>query len=218
MKKNVIILFILCFFLSVCKGGGETATIADIFLAFPVVSYKWNAEKFIKADSLAKMSILFDKTGIPHIKLGEPVPTVIEGCEIRKESYYAEGSEQPRFVVYRNGEKELALEPKYDSDKDAFTDTIDEIMLYSSSYHDADGIFPGKLLSDCPDSFKSKVFWISPLFSKADFPVVTLTNNNIQYILNGDYLKEMPKIKGDGAAVKYSDFKPEAKIEFIRIY
>lgn len=155
--------------------------------------------------------IIFDNSGLPDLKLGDLIPTTLEGCEIKKESYMAEGEEYPHYVVYRNGEKEIEIEPGYDIENGRFTDTVDVILIYSPNYRSSDGVYAGQLLTDCPDTFKSKKFWMYYT------DVVLVDDGNIQYFLDAENLVTKPIIKVDKAAVKSSDFKPEAKIEKIRI-
>ena len=65
------------------------------------------------------------------LKIGSEIPEKMDGCTVEPVTYMAEGEEQIKYAIKKGGELLAELEPDYDFEKNAFTNTISVINIYS---------------------------------------------------------------------------------------
>ena len=148
------------------------------------------------------------------LKIGSEIPEKMDGCTIEPVTYMAEGEEQIKYAIKKEGELLAELEPDYDFEKNAFTNTISVINIYSDQYKSEKKFHVGSNVSDVlaayPDLFTS-------LMVMGD---ICLDAGGTQFMVAPeDFDGKLPEVTSDeGAIIKNPTFKPEAKVKMIRIY
>ena len=148
------------------------------------------------------------------LKIGSEIPEKMDGCTVEPVTYMAEGEEQIKYAVKKDGELLAELEPDYDFEKNAFTNTISVINIYSDQYQGEKNIHVGSNVSDVlaayPDLFTS-------LTAMGD---ICLDADGTQFMVAPeDFDGKLPEVTSDeGAIIKNPSFKPEAKVKMIRMY
>ena len=148
------------------------------------------------------------------LKIGSEIPEKMDGCTIEPVTYMAEGEEQIKYAIKKDGELLAELEPAYDFEKNAFTNTISVINIYSDQYQSEKNIHVGSNVSDVlaayPDVFTSHTVMGD----------ICLDASGTQFMVAPeDFDGKLPEVKSDeGAIIKNPTFKPEAKVKMIRMY
>lgn len=148
------------------------------------------------------------------LKIGSEIPEKMDGFTVEPVTYMAEGEEQIKYAIKKDGELLAELEPDYDFEKNAFTNTISVINIYSDKYQSEKNFHVGSNVSDVlatyPDLFTS-------LTAMGD---ICLDADGTQFMVAPeDFDGKLPEVTSDeGAIIKNPTFKPEAKVKMIRIY
>ena len=148
------------------------------------------------------------------LKIGSEIPKKMDGFTVEPVTYMAEGEEQIKYAIKKDGELLAELEPDYDFEKNAFTNTISVINIYSDQYQSEKNFHVGSNVSDVlatyPDLFTS-------LTAMGD---ICLDADGTQFMVAPeDFEGKLPEVTSDeGAIIKNPSFKPEAKVKMIRIY
>ena len=148
------------------------------------------------------------------LKIGAEIPEKMDGCTVETVTYMAEGEEQIKYAIKKDGELLAELEPAYDFEKNAFTNTISVINIYSDQYQSEKNIHVGSNVSDVlaayPDVFTSHTVMGD----------ISLDASGTQFMVAPeDFDGKLPEVKSDeGAIIKNPTFKPEAKVKMIRMY
>ena len=148
------------------------------------------------------------------LKLGSEITDKIEGCTIEPVTYMAEGEEQVKYAVKKDGELLVEFEPAFDLELMEFTKTIDEMNVYSDQYQTSDNFHVGSNINDVlaayPEAFT---------FLAVDGNIYVDVDGTQFMVLPKDFEGELPEIKSDeGAIIAKPTFKPDAQVEMIRIY
>ena len=148
------------------------------------------------------------------LKLGSAIPDKIEGCTIEPVTYMAEGDEQIKYAVKKDGELLMELEPGYDMELMEFTKTIDEMNVYSDQYQTSGNFHVGSNINDVlaayPEAFT---------FLAVDGNIYVDADGTQFMVLPEDYEGKLPEVKSDeGAIIAKPTFKPDAQVKMIRIY
>ena len=148
------------------------------------------------------------------LKIGSEIPEKMDGFTIEPVSYLAEGEEQVRYAIKKEGELLAELEPDYDFEKNAFTNTISVINIYSDQYQSEKNFHVGSKVSDVLAAYPEL---LTSLTVKGD---ICLDVNGTQFMVaSEDYDGKLPEVTSDeGAIIKNPTFKPEAKVKMIRLY
>ena len=148
------------------------------------------------------------------LKIGSEIPEKMDGCTVEPVTYMAEGEEQIKYAIKKDGELLAELEPDYDFEKNAFTNIISVINIYSDQYQSEKNIHVGSNVSDMlavyPDLFTS-------LTVMGD---ICLDADGTQFMVAPeDFDGKLPEVMSDeGAIIKNPSFKPGAKVKMIRMY
>ena len=148
------------------------------------------------------------------LKIGSEIPDKIEGCTIEPVTYMAEGEEQIKYAVKKDGELLVELEPAYDLELMKFTNTMDVMNVYSDEYQTPDNFHVGSKINDVlaayPEVFTSLAM---------DGNIYVDLNGTQFMVLPEDFEGKLPEIKSsEGAIIAKPAFKPEAQVKMIRIY
>ena len=148
------------------------------------------------------------------LKIGSEIPEKMDGCTVEPVTYMAEGEEQIKYAIKKDGEVLAELEPDYDFEKNAFTNTISVINIYSDQYQSEKNIHVGSNVSDVLAAYPDL---LTSLTAMGD---ICLDANGTQFMVAPeDFEGKLPEVKSDeGAIIKNPSFKPEAKVKMIRIY
>lgn len=148
------------------------------------------------------------------LKIGSEIPEKMDGCTVEPVTYMAEGEEQIKYAVKKDGELLAELEPDYDFEKNAFTNTISVINIYSDQYQGEKNIHVGSNVSDVLAAYPDL---LTSLTAMGD---ICLDANGTQFMVAPeDFDGKLPEVTSDeGAIIKNPSFKPEAKVKMIRIY
>ena len=148
------------------------------------------------------------------LKIGSEIPDKIEGCTIEPVTYMAEGEEQIKYAVKKDGELLVELEPAYDLELMKFTNTMDVMNVYSDEYQTPDNFHVGSKINDVlaayPEVFTSLAM---------DGNIYVDLNGTQFMVLPEDFEGKLPEIKSsEGAIIAKPAFKPDAQVKMIRIY
>lgn len=177
--------------------------------------YHWDGKEFVHTpeEDLLGYTILVD--GFCSLDFGTPIPTQLEGFDIERQTYMAEGSEQVKYAIKKDGRLVMEIEPDYDFEKDEFTNTISVINIYSDRYQTYGEFHVGSLISDVMDTYADDaVTFLTP----DDFIVVDI--GDIQFILDQDAFDgTLPEVtSAEGEILENPTFKPDARVKAIRLY
>lgn len=148
------------------------------------------------------------------LKIGSEIPEKIDGCTIEPVTYMAEGEEQIKYAIKKDGELLAELEPDYDFEKNAFTNTISVINIYSDQYQSEKNFHVGSNVSDVLAAYPDL------LTSLTAMDDICLDADGTQFMVaTDDFDGKLPEVTSDeGAIIKNPSFKPEAKVKMIRMY
>lgn len=148
------------------------------------------------------------------LKLGMEIPDKIEGCTVEPVTYMAEGEEQIKYAVKKEGELLVELEPAFDLESMQFTKTMDVMNVYSDQYQTKDNFHVGSKINDVlaayPEAFTSLAM---------DGNIYVDVNGTQFMVLPEGFEGKLPEIKSsEGAIIAKPTFKPDAQVKMIRIY
>lgn len=148
------------------------------------------------------------------LKIGSEIPEKMDGCTVEPVTYMAEGEEQIKYAIKKDGELLAELEPDYDFEKNAFTNTISVINIYSDQYQSEKNFHVGSNVSDVLAAYPDL---LTSLTAMGD---ICLDADGTQFMVAPeDFDGKLPEVTSDeGAIIKNPFFKPEAKVKMIRIY
>ena len=148
------------------------------------------------------------------LKIGSEIPEKMDGCTVEPVTYMAEGEEQIKYAIKKDGELLAELEPDYDFEKNAFTNTISVINIYSDQYQSEKNFHVGSNVSDVLATYPDL---LTSLTAMGD---ICLDADGTQFMVAPeDFEGKLPEVKSDeGAIIKNPSFKLEAKVKMIRIY
>ena len=148
------------------------------------------------------------------LKIGSEIPEKMDGCTVEPVTYMAEGEEQIKYAIKKDGELLAELEPDYDFEKNAFTNTISVINIYSDKYQSEKNFHVGSKVSDVLATYPDL---LTSLTAMGD---ICLDADGTQFMVAPeDFDGKLPEVTSDeGAIIKNPSFKPEAKVKMIRIY
>lgn len=148
------------------------------------------------------------------LKIGSDIPEKIDGCTIEPVTYMAEGEEQIKYAIKKGGELLAELEPDYDFEKNAFTNTVSVINIYSDLYQSEKNFHVGSNVSDVLAAYPDL------LTSFTVMGEICLDADGTQFMVAAeDFDGKLPEVTSDeGAIIKNPSFKPEAKVKMIRMY
>ena len=149
------------------------------------------------------------------LKIGSEIPEKIDGYTIETVSYMAEGEEQIKYAIKKDGELLAELEPDFDFESNSFTKTISVINIYSDQYQTEKNFHVGSNINEVLAAYPDGVF--TQLTAQGDICVEV---SGVQFMVDPkDFEGALPKVTSDeGAIIKNPTFKPEAKVKTIRMY
>ena len=149
------------------------------------------------------------------LKIGSVIPEKLDGFTIEPVTYMAEGEEQVKYAIKKEGELLVELEPDFDFESNSFTNTISVINIYSDQYQNEKSFHVGSNINDVLEAYPG--MYTTHLFVDGN---VYVSLDGIQFMVAPeDYAGKLPEITSDeGAIIKHPAFKPEAKVKMIRMY
>ena len=149
------------------------------------------------------------------LKIGSVIPEKMEGFTIEPVSYMAEGEEQVKYAIKKDGELFVELEPDYDFESNSFTKTISVINIYSDQYQTEKNFHVGSNINEVLAAYPDGAF--TQLTAQDDICVEV---SGVQFMVDPkDYEGVLPEVTSDeGAIIKNPAFKPDAKVKMIRMY
>lgn len=148
------------------------------------------------------------------LKIGSEIPEKMDGYTLEPVTYMAEGEEQIKYAIKKDGELLAGLEPDYDFEKNAFTNTISVINIYSDQYQSEKNIHVGSNVSDVLAAYPDL---LTSLTAMGD---ICLDADGTQFMVTPeDFDGKLPEVTSDeGSIIKNPSFKPGAKVKMIRMY
>ena len=149
------------------------------------------------------------------LKIGSVIPEKLDGFTIEPVTYMAEGEEQVKYAIKKEGELLVELEPDFDFESNSFTNTISVINIYSDQYQNEKSFHVGSNINDVLEAYPG--MYTTHLFVDGN---VYVSLDGIQFMVAPeDYAGKLPEITSyEGAIIKQPAFKPEAKVKMIRMY
>ena len=148
------------------------------------------------------------------LKLGSEIPDKIEGCTIEPVTYMAEGEEQVKYAVKKDGELLAEFEPEFDLESMEFTKTIGEMNVYSDQYQTAGDFHVGSKINDVLAAYPEAFTFVA-----VDGNIYVDVKGTQFMVLPEDYEGKLPEVKSDeGAIIAKPTFKPDAQVKMIRVY
>lgn len=177
--------------------------------------FNWDGKAFVHHPEKDYLGASIYEDGFCSLDFGAEIPQQLDGFEIERQTYMAEGAEQVKYAVIKDGELVMELEPSYDLEKDEFTNKIEVVNIYSDRYQTYGEFRVGSLFSEVMDSF-------------GDYATTLLTADGRLFVdVDGwqfmfdkeDYQGELPKVtSGEGVIIPNPTINPDAKVKMIRMY
>jgi len=179
------------------------------------LAYVWDGHSFVRKPECDLLGYTIYEDGFCSLDFGTPIPKKLEGYDIVYDPFMAEGMQQDLYSIQRGGIIIMELLPKFDMDKDAFVDAIDEIRIYSPRYQTYGEFHVGSNISDVLDTYGEE----NKMFLTFDDQLV-LDLGGLQFIADPeDYDGKLPEVTSfEGAVIENPTFKPDAKVTMIRLY
>lgn len=148
------------------------------------------------------------------LKIGSEIPDKIERCTIEPVTYMAEGEEQIKYAVKKEGELLVELEPAFDLELMKFTKTMDVMNVYSDQYQTKDNFHVGSKINDVLAVYPGAFTLLA-----MDGNIYVDVEGTQFMVLPEDFEGKLPEIKSsEGAIIAKPTFKPDAQVKMLRIY
>lgn len=198
-------------YIAYTKLENETQTVSET--DFDTGRIEFNPDKH--SGTSEKMTV--KENGIDIFIIGKQIPFNTVNYSIKKEIVtFEEAIEEPVYIVLENGQEMFNIRPKFDYDKEVFTDKIEAITVFSNKFKTVEGIGVGSSIEDFVKTYHHFKTWYS--YIGGQYWIETEQYKRLRFILDeNDYLKEI-KFDSDLTKTELSDFKKQSKIKEIRIF
>lgn len=192
------------------------------------LAFDWNGSEFVRKYEADIIGATISEEGFCSLPYDSEIPWKVEGCDIKRQTFMAEGEEQEKYAISKDGELIMEIEPEWGIASGGFTldfdpnnlvlkpnHRVDIITVYSDRYQTADGFHVGSPIQEVMEKFADD----ATTFYMAD-ERLAVDLEGIQFILDKeDYDGTLPKIESEeGAIIDDPTFKPDACVKAIRLY
>jgi hypothetical protein len=177
--------------------------------------FDWDGASFVHQPEKDLLGYSIYEDGFCSMDFGTEIPQQLDGFEIERQIVMAEGEEQVKYAITKDGVLVMELEPAYDFKTKAFTNTIETINIYSDRYQTFGDFHVGSKFSEVMDTY-------------SDYATAVLTaDGRLMVDIEGwqfmfdpaDYNGKLPEVtSGEGAFILAPTIKPEAEVKMIRLY
>ena len=150
-----------------------------------------------------------------NFKIGDAIPTELDGFTIERQTYMGEEGEEFKYVVKKDDELIAELHASYDFDKDEYTNIISTFEIFSSKYVVEKNLHVGSKVSDVMAAYPGDVSVYLTWQDKIELLV-----NNVQfYVDTACYAGQLPEVQSiEGVKIENPEFKPDAVVGSIRYW
>ncbi len=118
-------------------------------------------------------------------------------------------------IIGENNNDLLWLKPGILTGTETYNSTISEIQIVSPKYKTDKGIGIGSTVSDFMVAYPLARVWYTYV---SNMYVIETDDVKVQFVLSeSDFTGVKPEITSEISTLQVSDFKPDAKIQYIRI-
>lgn len=177
--------------------------------------FDWDGKAFVHHPEKDYLGASIYEDGFCSLGFGSEIPQQLDGFEIERQTYMAEGEEQVKYAITKEGKLVMELEPEYDFGKGEFTNTIGVINIYSDRYQTFGEFRVGSTFSELMDTYAEYANTILTVDGQLMVDV-----DGMQFMFDPeDYQGELPEVtSGEGAFILSPSIKSEAKVKMIRLY
>ncbi|MFK7795864.1 MAG: hypothetical protein AB8E82_00315 [Aureispira sp.] len=176
------------------------------------------AEEVSATASEPAMDYTIEDQRAGDFKVGGAITTVAEekGYTLEKRTMMAEGSEEPFYLVFAEGEPLLRITPNYNLETEQFEDAVGRIMVLSTRYKMANGLGKGSTIKELQETYTDVSFSYTYV---GGFYYANTKQSSVQFVLSdADFTGTKKANKSDSVLLNAADFKQEGKIAGIRIF
>ena len=144
-----------------------------------------------------------------NFKVGDAIPTELDGFTIERQTYMGEeGEDEVKVVVKKDDELIAELLPDY-------SNNIRSFEIFSSKYVVEKNLHVGSKVSDVMAAYPGDIFVSLTWQDKIELSV-----NNVQfYVDTACYAGQLPEVQSiEGAEIENPEFKPDAVVGSIRYW
>ena len=177
--------------------------------------FDWDGNAFVHHPEKDVLGYTIYEDGFCSLDFGSEIPQQLDGFEMERQTYTAEGEEQIKYAITKEGELVMELEPEYDFGEGEFTNTIGVINIYSDRYQTFGEFRVGSTFSELMDTYAE---YANTILTVDGHLMVDV--DGMQFMFDPeDYLGELPEVtSGEGAFILSPSIKQEAKVKMIRLY
>ena len=177
--------------------------------------FDWDGKAFVRHPEKDLLGYAIYEGRFCSMDFESEIPQQIEGFDMERQTYMAEGVEQVKYVVTKDGVLVMELEPEYDFSKSEFTHTLGAVNIYSDRYQTFGEFHVGSTFSELMDTYSE---YATTILTADGWLMVDV--EGIQFMFDpGDYQGVLPEVtSGEGAFILAPTIKPDAKVKMIRLY
>ena len=177
--------------------------------------FDWDGKSFVHHPEKDLLGYSIYEDGFCSMDFETEIPEQFEGFDMERQTFMAEGEEQVKYVITKDGTLVMELFPEYDFSKGAFTNTLGTINIYSDRYQTFGEFHVGSTFSEVMDTYSEYATTILTADGRLMVDV-----EGIQFMFDPeDYQGELPEVTSDeGAFILTPSIKPDAKVKMIRLY
>ena len=193
-----------------------------------ILAFDWNGHEFVRNPEADILGTTILKDGFCSLPFDSEIPYEIQGYDIERQTFMAEGEEQEKYVISKDGELIMEIEPEWEIASGGFmldfdpdnlamkpNHKVDIVNIYCDRYQTADKYHVGTLTREILEKYADEAITLYTVDEQLMVDV-----DGIQFVVDkNDYDGTLPEIQSDeGAIVENPTFRPEAKVKMIRLY
>jgi len=179
------------------------------------LAFDWNGHEFVRKPEADVDGLSVYEDGFCSMLPGSKIPEKIDGFTIEPVTYMAEGSEQIKYAIKKDGELIMEIHPTFDFNTLEFTDIVDEVNIFSEKYRNEHGFRVGSNINDVTAAYTDMY---SVHYAMDESILVDI--GGLQFVMDkNDFDGTLPEItSSEVAVIKNPTFKPDAKVKMLRLY
>ena len=177
--------------------------------------FDWDGKTFVPHPEKDLLGYAIYEDGFCSLDFESEIPQQFEGFDMERQTYMAEGEEQVKYAISKDGVLVMEIEPEYDFSQSAFTNTIGTINIFSDRYQTFGEFHVGSTFSEVMDTYSDYATTILTVDGRLMVDV-----QGIQFMFDKeDYTGTLPEVTSDeGAFILTPTINPDAKVKMIRLY
>lgn len=150
--------------------------------------------------------------------IGDTLPDSSGAFTLRKEQRPGQEGPPPQTVyhVSRDGAELMTITPEYDTEAQAYTDQIAEIIVTSERFKTEQNIGPGSTIEDFTAAYPEAKVWYTYVSDR--FVLETPQHENMQFLLRAEDFTGEVNTQSEITPLALNNFKKGANIRAVRIY